>query len=86
MGLFVFQTVFIIYITSPVITSYDSRWSIPTSLSILREGNTSLNEFEEIIKKNNYYAIEYEQDRIPQTEGPCCNYGTGGDIQLLCEF
>ncbi len=57
-GLLVFIVTFIVYISSPVITSYDSRWSIHTSLSILKEGNTNLNEYEEIIKNNDFYAIE----------------------------
>ena len=29
-----------------IITSYDSRWSIPTARSILHEGNTDLQEYQ----------------------------------------
>ncbi len=49
-GLSVFFITFIVYVGSPVITSFDSRWSIYTSLSIIKEGNTNLNEYEEFIK------------------------------------
>ena len=41
----VFVVVFTVYITSPIMTPYDSRWSIHTSMSIIHEGNTDLNEY-----------------------------------------
>ena len=54
----VFIVVFITYISSPIITPYDSRWSIHTSLSIIQQGNTDLNEYKKDIINNDYYAIE----------------------------
>lgn len=41
-----------------IITSYDSRWSIPTARSILREGNTDLNEYGALLEADHYYMIE----------------------------
>ncbi len=58
LGLLVFCIVFLVYISSPIMTSSDSRWSIHTSMSILKEGNTDLNEYKQIIEDNSYYAIE----------------------------
>ncbi|MHB1390688.1 MAG: hypothetical protein ACYCXF_05560 [Thermoleophilia bacterium] len=37
----------------------DSRWSIYTALSIVREGNTDLNEYEDVLRLNGNYAIEH---------------------------
>ncbi len=54
----VFIITFLVFVTSPVITSYDSRWAIPTSISILYEGNTNLNEFDEMLEYHDYYYIE----------------------------
>lgn len=54
----IFSIVFSIYIKSPIITSFDSRWTIFTSLSIIQEGNTNLDEYKNIIIRNDYYAIE----------------------------
>ena len=41
-----------------VITSYDSLWSIPTARSLLREGNTDLDEYAALLDANRFYAIE----------------------------
>jgi cell division protein FtsL len=54
----IFLVVFSVYIFSPKITPYDSRWSIHTSMSIIHEGNTDLNEYKQAIIDNKYYAIE----------------------------
>lgn len=37
--------VFIVHTKSPVSTSWDSRWSIPTAVSMIKEGNVNLDEF-----------------------------------------
>lgn len=34
----------------------DSVWSIPTAMSIIREGNTNVDEYEEIVVRNEYYG------------------------------
>jgi len=41
-----------------VITSYDSVWSIPIARSLLREGNTDLDEYPAQLAANRFYAIE----------------------------
>jgi len=56
-SLLVFLTVFLIYISSPIITSSDSHWSIHTSLSIIKKGDTNLNEYGDIANTG-HYAIE----------------------------
>jgi hypothetical protein len=39
-------------------TSYDSMWTIPTTLSMIREKNVDLDEYQRVIEKERYYAIE----------------------------
>jgi len=41
----IFVIVFALYINSSVITSSDSRWSLHTAMSIIKEGNTDLDEY-----------------------------------------
>jgi len=55
---FIFFLVFAVHLASSNICSCDSMWSIYTALSILREGNTDLDEYEDILRVRNYYAIE----------------------------
>jgi hypothetical protein len=43
---------------SPIATSFDSRWAIYTAESIVHQGNTDLDEYEEEIAQNQFYAIE----------------------------
>jgi hypothetical protein len=57
------QTVFIIvfiihFFGCKIGSSYDSRWSIYTTMSIIKEGNTDLDEYHEMIEQEQYYAIE----------------------------
>jgi hypothetical protein len=54
----IFFSVFISHLGSRNITSFDSKWSIPTALSIIKEGNTDLDEYKEMLEKSNYDAIE----------------------------
>ncbi len=54
----VFSLIFVVYLVSPTITSFDSRWTVHTALSILHEGDTDLDEYFEIIERNDGYAIE----------------------------
>jgi hypothetical protein len=39
-----------------IITSFDSRWVMPTSLSILYEGNLDLDEYKSKLEELNYFA------------------------------
>lgn len=55
---FIFFLVFISHLFSRNITSSDSKWSIPTAVSMIREGNTDLDEYKEILERSNYYGIE----------------------------
>ena len=57
---FVFLIVFILHFASPIITSFDSRWSIHTAMSIIKEGNTDLDEYKKQIEANGLYAIRIE--------------------------
>ena len=53
----VFLIVFATHVLG-IVTSFDSRWSIPTARSLLREGNTDLDEYAALLEANQYYAIE----------------------------
>jgi len=54
----VFLSTFLAYVFSSVQTPFDSRWSLHTSMSIIKEGNTDLNEYDTILSRYGYYAIE----------------------------
>lgn len=54
----IFLMVFISHFASKNITSYDSRWSIHTAMSIIKTGDTNLDEYQEMIVKEKYYAVE----------------------------
>ncbi len=53
-----FATVFAVHVSSPVMTSWDSVWSIPTAVSIVREGNTDLDEYRSMVAARDFYGIE----------------------------
>lgn len=50
--------VFLVHALSPVLTSGDSRWTIPVALSLLERRDTNLDEYLDLIRKNGYYAAE----------------------------
>ncbi len=50
----IFLVVFLAYLASPIITSFDSKWSIHVAMSIIKEGNTDLDEYKEIIPDDDY--------------------------------
>lgn len=54
---------------SPVITVYDSRWTIPTAVSVERHGDLNLDEYGGAIAYNDRYAIQtvngHEYDVFP---------------------
>jgi len=54
----VFFLSFSLFFTSPVITSFDSRWTIYTAMSIIKEGNTNLDEYHPVLANQDFYAIE----------------------------
>jgi hypothetical protein len=46
------------FFLSDNMTSFDSMWAVPTALSILREGNTDLDEYADAIAASRNYGIE----------------------------
>ncbi len=61
---FIFLVVFIGYFKSEVITSFDSQWSIPTAMSLIKEGNANLDEYHELISRYDYYVIQVFDDHF----------------------
>lgn len=55
---FLFAFTFLVYVASPIATPFDSRWTVYTALSLIREHNADLNEFDSALRRDNYYAIE----------------------------
>jgi hypothetical protein len=53
--------VFAIHLASPIRTSFDSRWTIPTAASIVYRGDIDLDEYDSILRPE-YYAIERRGD------------------------
>ena len=56
--------VFAVYVLSPVVTSFDSRWSIYLALSLVREGDLDLDEYAELVRQENNYAIRFYDGSI----------------------
>lgn len=55
----IFLVVFLVHSYSPVFTYSDPKWSIPTAMSIMKEGNVDLDEYKEIISKDDWaYEIQ----------------------------
>lgn len=54
----IFLIVFLSHSLSPVRIPGDTRWTIPTSKSLINEGNFDLNEYKRLIKVNEYHATE----------------------------
>jgi len=53
-----FLGVFAVYLSSPIATPADSRWTINTALSLIHERNTDLNEYTAELEAQHWYAIE----------------------------
>lgn len=64
LSLMIFLVVFLTHFFSQITPLCDSRWSVYTTMSIMREGNTDLDEYSEIIKKHKNYMIEKIDDHI----------------------
>ena len=56
-ALVIFCTVLLFHGISPIRQSSDSRWTIPTAMSIIAEGNTNLDEYEDLIEQHRHYNI-----------------------------
>ena len=53
-----FLVVFAVHVQSPVITSYDSRWTIYTAMSLVRHANLDLDEYADLIRRDAGYGTE----------------------------
>lgn len=61
----IFLVVFSIhFLGCKISSSFDSRWSIHTSMSIIKEGNTDLDEYQQLIEAEHYYAIHRIGDHL----------------------
>jgi len=75
----VFAFVFVAHALSPVLTSGDSRWTVPVALSLLERGDANLDEYLDLIRANGYYAAECV--RPPDAVmGPAMGDCAGGHI------
>ncbi len=50
----IFCIVFLAHLSSPIMFSPDSKWSLPTAKSIIKEGNTDLDEYKVYMEPNDY--------------------------------
>jgi hypothetical protein len=50
--------VFAVHVASPLRTSFDSRWTIHTAVSMVYRGDTDLDEYDDLLRHEEYYAIE----------------------------
>lgn len=57
-SLLVMALTFAYHASSPVSQQGDSRWTVFTALSLMREGNADLNEFPRQVEESGFYAIE----------------------------
>lgn len=46
------------FFLSPITTSFDSKWTIHTTMSLIREGNTDLDEYSRVVERYRDYTIE----------------------------
>ncbi len=53
-----FTIVFTIDALCPVSTMFDSRWTIPVALSLLDHRDTNLDEYHDLIEREQHYAVE----------------------------
>jgi hypothetical protein len=65
----IFAVLLAIYAFSTVRTSYDSRWSLHTAMSLLRGHGGDLSEYMPTLKEHEFYQIEYPDGR-PRTYFP----------------
>lgn len=56
--LLLFAAVFFVYLVSPMATPFDSRWTVHTALSLIHRHDADLNEYEPLLARDRFYAIE----------------------------
>ncbi len=55
----IFFVVFLSHFSwSPITTSFDSKWAIHTTMSLIREGDTDLDEYEQVVERYRDHTIE----------------------------
>jgi hypothetical protein len=69
-GLWLFAGVLLVYSICPPFISYDSYWSVPTALSMMRHGSTAVDEFVPSAPVDSHYGLEC----VPAV-GPPVPYG-----------
>lgn len=57
-GFWLFAGVLLVYSICPPFISYDSYWSVPTALSIMRHGSTAVDEFVPSAPPDSHYGLE----------------------------
>jgi hypothetical protein len=65
----VFAVAFAVYVLSPITTSYDSRWTLHTAMSIAHGQGGDLSAYRKALERDKFYAIEYPDGR-PRTQYP----------------
>jgi len=68
-SLVLFAFLLVVFVTSPLMISTDSRWSIHTAMSLARGHGGDLTEYFPILQKEKFYSIEYPDGR-PRTLYP----------------
>jgi hypothetical protein len=48
----------VVYVVSPNVTSFDSRWTVHTALSLLHHGDVDLDEYLPLLERDRFYGIE----------------------------
>ncbi len=61
-GRSLFVAVLLVYSVCPPFTSFDSYWTVPTALSILRHGTTAVDRYVASAPPVSYYAVERGPD------------------------
>ena len=69
-GLWLFLGVLLVYSICPPFISYDSYWSVPTALGMIRHGSTAVDEFVSSAPVDSHYGLEC----VPAV-GPPLGYG-----------
>ena len=55
--------VFVAHLLSPIRTSFDSRWTIPTAVSLAYRGDADLEEYDVLVREDENYGIELRAGR-----------------------
>lgn len=59
-----FMVIILVHVTHPVAQSVDSMWTLHVAMSIVREGNTNLDEYQDVVQARNGYAVSPIQQHL----------------------